>query len=131
MPSIVRAMGQGDLEQVHHLFKAAPESEGKFESFLNLVYDRDGEILGYLGVQIVDGYVYAGPLLLRAGASPFIAMRIGAALEASMAAFGISSFFFVIPEEMDEWQQMVKRAGNYEDLGASGKFHWYGRTKKR
>ncbi len=128
MASVVRTMNAKDLDQVLALAKKFGMKDEKPGNLLNIVYERDGKILAWLGLIERDGELIVAPLVASKKMKGRAIIRLVDFGERLLNAVGAASYIFCVHVRRKEWRGYVERLGIYTQIGATGPHVWYRRT---
>lgn len=96
--------------------------------FPEIVAERDGKVIGFLGTLKVDNAVVAGPLLLNGKKQKaFTFLRLVEAYDRVLFMAGVKSYLFAIPEKMTEYQRLAEKIGLVPFTVDADGDHWYER----
>lgn len=83
--------------------------------------NTQGEVLGFFSTVPDSRYVIAGPLVVRGGRRPVLAMRLMEAYDRVMASVGVTLYYFTVRSDRTD-------ALASERLEAMGMKHWQTRN---
>jgi len=119
--STVRVMRREDLEAAQRL------NGGEFpKCFLAMVYERDGEILGWASCRADNGL----PVLQAAVGKKmtgFSVMRLGEAMEDYLRRIGIYMYVFAVHVKRKRWIGVLERLGIFERYANKAMHAWFQR----
>lgn len=115
--SYTLATSSKDYAECHALELAETGAESHAYSFPTVIARRDGEVIGFFATIPPDKYVIAGPLVIKGGRNPVVAMRLIEAYDVVMRRLGIQLYYFTVDATRTD-------ALSLERMQAVGMQHW-------
>lgn len=128
MASKIRQIEPSDLDACMKLAKKAGYKEtDRPDGFLNLLYERDGEIFAWISARVRDSKVLIAPLVVSKKMKPRALFRLLDTGERWLTILGYPGYMFSVHVRRKKWRDFLERIGVYQKISAHGPFVWYGR----
>ena len=128
MPTIVRTMNPKDIDQVLALAKKAKMKDEKPDGFLNIVYERDGDIWAWASVRKIGDDVVVAPVVASRKMKGRAMIRLFEFGEKLLWVVDVRSYIFSIHIKRKKYRDFMERTGIFEKIGAVGTHIWYRRN---
>lgn len=117
----------GDYRECHHLLRTEGMEDSIFR-FPTVIARRNGVPIGCVGTQDRNDMVVCGPLVIKGGNKPIVAMRLLEAYDLLMQLHGIKLYYFsVAADRTDAFSRKKLEGIGMEYWETVGDYIWFKR----